>query len=71
MSVQNLPAIVSATAIAALNALRRAGNRAAQDALRTNTLMVVTDEDGKIENVNPHDYLRERHKDHPPSNGNV
>jgi len=43
----------------ALAALQRAGLRAAHEALRTNTDMVIGN-DGKIEHVNPHDYLRDR-----------
>ena len=46
-------------ALAALAALKRAGLRAAQVALRTNTLLVVG-KDGKIEHVSPQDYLRDR-----------
>ena len=46
-------------ALAAPAALKRAGTRAAQEALRTNTLMVVG-KDGKIEHVSPQDYLRDR-----------
>lgn len=45
-------------ALAALAALQRAGLRAAQEALRTNTLLVVG-KDGKVEHVNPQDYLRD------------
>ena len=55
-------AIVNPTpdpALAALAALQRAGLRAAQEALRTNTLFVVA-KDGKIEHVSPQDYLRDR-----------
>ncbi len=44
---------------AALAALSRAGLRAAEDALRANTHMVVA-EDGKVLHVNPQDYLRKR-----------
>jgi len=40
-------------------ALQRAGLRAAQEALRTNTYLVVG-RDGKIEHVSPQDYLRDR-----------
>ena len=40
-------------------ALQRAGLRAAREALRTNTLMVLGKE-GKIEHVSPQDYLRDR-----------
>jgi len=43
----------------ALAALRRAGLRAAEEALRTNTYMVVA-ENGKVEHLTPQDYLRER-----------
>ena len=46
-------------ALAALAALQRAGLRAAQEALRTNTDMVIG-KDGEIQHVNPHDYLRDR-----------
>ncbi len=46
-------------ALAALAALQRAGLRAAQEALRTNTQLVVGN-DGKIEHVSPQDYLRDR-----------
>lgn len=44
---------------AALAALQRAGLRAAQEALRTNTYLVFG-KDGKIEHVSPQDYLRDR-----------
>ncbi len=43
----------------ALAALTRAGLRAADDALRSNTHMVVA-EDGKVQHVSPQDYLRSR-----------
>ncbi|WP_296528641.1 hypothetical protein [Rhodoferax sp.] len=46
-------------ALAAVAALQRAGLRAAQEALRTNTYLVVG-RDGKIEHVSPQDYLRDR-----------
>lgn len=46
-------------ALAALAALQRAGLRAAQEALRTNTYLVVG-RDGAIEHVSPQEYLRER-----------
>ena len=46
---------------AALAALRRAGLRAAQDALRANTHMVVS-RNGKVEHISPQDYLRDREK---------
>ena len=44
---------------AALNALARAGLRAAEDAKRTNTQMVVA-ENGQVVHVNPQEYLRLR-----------
>jgi len=44
---------------AALNALARAGLRAAEDAKRTNTQMVVA-ENGKVVHVSPQEYLRMR-----------
>ena len=49
------------SAQAALAALRRAGLRAAQDALRTNTQMVIT-QNGALAHVSPQDYLRDRKK---------
>lgn len=44
---------------AALAALSRAGLRAAEDARRANTYMVVA-EDGKVLHESPQDYLRKR-----------
>ena len=44
---------------AALNALARAGLRAAEDAKRANTQMVVA-ENGKVVHVSPQEYLRMR-----------
>ena len=44
---------------AALAALSRAGSRAAEDALRANTHMVVA-VDGKVLHESPQDYLRKR-----------
>lgn len=49
----------SISVLGALAALQRAGLRAAQEALRTNTYLVVG-KDGKIEHVSPQDYLRDR-----------
>lgn len=46
-------------ALAALAALQRAGLCAAQEALRSNTLMVLG-KDGKIDHVSPQDYLHYR-----------
>ena len=50
---------VSDLAQAALVALSRAGSRAAEDALRANTHMVVA-VDGKVLHESPQDYLRKR-----------
>jgi hypothetical protein len=44
---------------AALTALSRAGLRAAEEARRTNTYMVV-EEDGKVLHESPQEYLRKR-----------
>ncbi|MEY2842812.1 MAG: hypothetical protein RI920_849 [Pseudomonadota bacterium] len=44
---------------AALNALARAGLRAAEEAKRTNTQMVVA-ENGQVVHVSPQEYLRMR-----------
>ena len=44
---------------AALAALARAGLRAAEDARRTNTSMVVA-ENGKVLHLSPQDYVRQR-----------
>lgn len=44
---------------AALAALSRAGLRAAEEARRTNTYMVV-EEDGKVLHESPQEYLRKR-----------
>lgn len=44
---------------AALDALARAGLRAAEDAKRTNTQMVVA-ENGQVVHVSPQEYLRLR-----------
>jgi|GEM_PF-1893015 len=54
---------------AALNALARAGLRAAEDAKRANTHMVVA-ADGHVVHVSPQEYLRMRAEQHalPPSN---
>jgi len=54
-----LAALEALAALAALAALQRAGLRAAHEALRTNTDMVIG-KDGKIEHVSPQDYLRDR-----------
>ena len=46
---------------AALAALSRAGLRAAEEARRANTFMVVA-EDGKVLHESPQDYLRKRNE---------
>jgi hypothetical protein len=51
---------------AALAALSRAGLRAAEDARRTNTYMVV-EEDGKVLRESPEEYLRKRGEPTSPS----
>jgi hypothetical protein len=44
---------------AALAALSRAGLRAAEDARKTNTLMVIA-EDGKVRHISPEEYMSQR-----------
>jgi hypothetical protein len=51
---------------AALAALSRAGLRAAEEARRTNTYMVV-EEDGKVLHESPQEYLRKRQEQTTPS----
>lgn len=51
---------------AALAALSRAGLRAAEEARRTNTYMVV-EEDGKVLYESPQEYLRKRSEQPVPS----
>ena len=57
---------VNDPAQAALAALARAGLRAAEDARRANTCMVVA-ENGKVLHISPQDYLRERQELTAPS----
>ena len=59
MNSPNTAAPSNDAALAALDALKRAGLRAAQEALRTNTYMVVA-ENGKVERLSPQVYLLER-----------
>ena len=59
VSAPSTPA--SHLAQAALTALSRAGLRAAEDALRANTHMVVA-EDGKVLHESPQEYLRKRNE---------
>ncbi|MDP2769774.1 MAG: hypothetical protein Q8O81_08075 [Giesbergeria sp.] len=58
----------SRTAQAALAALTRAGLRAAEDAKRSDTYMVVA-ENGKVLHITPQEFLRER--DEPPAQSNA
>ncbi len=57
----------SSAAQAALAALARAGLRAAEDARRANTYMVVA-ENGKVLHVSPQEYLRTRNEQPSLSN---
>ena len=57
----------SSTALAALAALTRAGLRAAEDAKRSDTYMVVA-ENGKVLHISPQEFLRERDEQPSPSN---
>ena len=66
MSVVLKPTPSLDTAQAALAALSRAGLRAAEEARRTNTYMVV-EEDGKVLHESPQEYLRKRSEQPLPS----
>ena len=66
MSVVLKPTPSLDTAQAALAALSRAGLRAAEEARRTNTYMVV-EEDGKVLHESPQEYLRKRSERPLPS----
>ncbi len=57
----------SSTAQAALAALTRAGLRAAEDAKRSDTYMVVA-ENGKVLHISPQEFLRGREEQPSPSN---
>lgn len=59
MSAVPNPSTAFDPAQAALAALSRAGLRAAEEALRTNTYMVV-EENGKVLHESPQEYLRKR-----------
>lgn len=67
MSILMQPTSKFEPAQAALAALSRAGLRAADDAHRTNTYMVV-EEDGKVLRESPEEYLRKRNKPASQSN---
>jgi|JI10StandDraft_1071094.scaffolds.fasta_scaffold2266709_2 hypothetical protein len=54
---------------AALNALARAGLRAAEDAKRANTHMVVA-ENGQVVHLSPQEYLRIRAEQHAVQQSN-
>ena len=66
MSAVPNPAIAFDPAQAALAALSRAGLRAAEEARRANTYMVV-EEDGKVLHESPQEYLRKRSEQPLPS----
>lgn len=57
----------SSTAQAALAALTRAGLRAAEDAKRSDTYMVVA-ENGKVLHISPQEFLYGRDEQPSPSN---
>lgn len=67
-AVLNPPTFPADPAQAALNALARAGLRAAEDAKRANTHMVVA-ENGRVVHVSPQEYLRMRSSEQPPQAG--
>ena len=56
----------SSTAQAALAALTRAGLRAAEDAKRSDTYMVVA-ENGKVLHISPQEFLRGRDEQPSPA----
>ena len=67
MSAVPIPTPILDPAQAALAALSRAGLRAAEDARRTNTYMVV-EENGKVLRESPEEYLRKRNMPASKSN---
>ena len=66
MSAIPIPTPILDPAQAALAALSRAGLRAAEEARRTNTYMVV-EENGKVLHESPQEYLRKRQQQTTPS----
>ena len=66
MSAVLKPSSAIDPAQAALAALSRAGLRAAEEARRTNTYMVV-EENGKVLHESPQEYLRKRSEQPLPS----
>ena len=61
-----IPSPSHGPAQAALAALSRAGLRAAEEAQRANTYMVV-EENGKVLHESPQEYLRKRQQQTTPS----
>ena len=66
MSAVPNPSTALDPAQAALAALSRAGLRAAEEALRANSYMVV-EENGKVLHESPQEYLRKRSEQPLPS----
>lgn len=66
MSAVPTPTPILDPAQAALAALSRAGLRAAEEARRANTYMVV-EENGKVLHESPQEYLRKRQEHTTPS----
>ena len=66
MSAIPIPTPIPDPAQAALAALSRAGLRAAEEARRANTYMVV-EENGKVLHESPQEYLRKRQQQTTPS----
>ena len=66
MSAIPIPTLILDPAQAALAALSRAGLRAAEEARRANTYMVV-EENGKVLHESPQEYLRKRQQQTTPS----
>ncbi|MGP1691384.1 MAG: hypothetical protein ACTS6O_02640 [Giesbergeria sp.] len=66
MSAVSEPTPALDPAQAALDALSRAGLRAAEEARRANTYMVV-EENGKVLHESPQEYLRKRSEQPLPS----
>ena len=66
MSAIPIPTPILDPAQAALAALSRPGLRAAEEAQRANTYMVV-EENGKVLHESPQEYLRKRQQQTTPS----
>ena len=67
MSAIPIPTPILDPAQAALAALSRAGLRAAEEARRANTYMVV-EENGKVLHISPQEFLHGREEQPSPSN---